>query len=155
MSVLLRLLALAVVAGLLLAALLPAWLACLGFDTQDLADSFGAWQRESGRAAQLDARSEVVRDRLLTTERITQELIEGRLTLEEAARRLCELHEEVPLFWQVLRLEEGTSDEERLCRHLIDRAGIGLSEDPERARAVAWRLEGELEELLARRRREP
>jgi hypothetical protein len=152
MSVLLRLLALAVVAGLLLAALLPAWLACLGLDTQDLTDSVGAWQRERERGARLEARSAIELGRLLTTERITQVLIEGQLTLEQAARRLRETHEDVPLFWEVLRLEEGASDEERLCRHLIDRAGEVLCQDGEKARAVAWHLEGELQELLARRR---
>jgi hypothetical protein len=84
-------------------------------------------------------------------QRVLDDLAYGRLPLLEATRRWRDLSP-VPqqLLADLLRLEPGNSDGERLCRHTIQRIEIGLNLPPEEARRVVARLEAELQEHLAR-----
>src|SRR5262249_39556298 len=78
----------------------------------------------------------------MATEQICQDLIAGHLTLIQAARQLKELPNTPPLFWVVLREQEkGQTDDERLCRHLIDRACLALGGDSGEAAALRQQLE--------------
>jgi hypothetical protein len=112
--------------------------------------SAGSLQRERQRGADLDAKMEASRAQLFGRSRIARDLVDGRLTLAEAVRRLRALQAGNAVFWEGLRAYEmGDSDTERLGRHLIGRAQGILSDEPRRARTVLARLEAELEGLKA------
>ncbi len=81
--------------------------------------------------------------RIQEKERIAGELIDGRLTLFEAAARFRRLNAEPPAAPPPLSYP-GDSEEERLCRQVIRWASHRLQErDPGRAndRAAAWEEE--------------
>src|SRR5438874_2470476 len=80
---------------------------------------------------------------------IPRGLVAGRLSIREAAQRFGELAESQPQMREAFteRLREAypdCSDEERLCRHVIDQARRSFDSDPARARLVAERLEADL-----------
>jgi len=103
-----------------------------------------------GREA-LDQRLARIRFWNMATEQICHDLIAGRLTLIQAARRVKELPNTPPLFWVVLEEQEkGQTDDERLCWHLIDRACLALGGDSGEAAALRQRLEAELQAKLDR-----
>jgi hypothetical protein len=145
-----RILGLLIVGGLLVlvAPWLLACLAPLGLDVQGLPDPERVYQ-ENERSQRLDAQREPALRRIRDLDAIIPELIEGRLTLAEASRRLRAGQDDNPGFWAVVRqAEPGTSEEERLYRHLVRLAGEELASQPERARSVRLRLEAELRALL-------
>lgn len=74
-------------------------------------------------------------------------VMRGRLTLHEGAARLRELYAAPPQFpWEMVRRQfPGAADEECCCRLLIGKLRTLEGPDRERARAVAIRLEVELD----------
>jgi hypothetical protein len=104
------------------------------------------------RDAELEARRQLGLDCLRTREAISRALVEGRMTLFEAAARLRDCSLSDPGFrWDSFRrCFPGDSDEERFCRRAIDGAVGLLAARPERARAVRLRLEAELNAALGR-----
>ena len=156
MSVGNRLLALVIVGSLLLLAApwLLAWVVPMGLRVQDLPDLGQVLQQESERGARLDAERGPALRRIAALDRIVEDLIEGRLTLAEAGRRVRAGHDDDAGFWVVVRqADQGASEEELLYRHLIHLAGDSLAEEPERGRVVRLRLEAELRAWLARAKR--
>ncbi len=136
----------ALVAGLVAAAelLFPAWLRDLGLDPAE----WWAWQRriddQYERERELNRRWAVSagRDRVKT--QICQELIAGRISLREAARRFEELPDPPARLREDLRINfpVGT-DAERLSRHVIAWA-CDLPERADEVTALRRRLEEEL-----------
>jgi hypothetical protein len=107
-------------------------------------------QKESYRLEKLRAQSKTTWARIMASDRLMQELIDGKLTLLEAARQYCDLYAEAPLkVWMVIKeRHSGATDEERFCRHLISYAARALENQPDQARHVTEKLEAELEEYL-------
>jgi hypothetical protein len=138
----------ALVAGLLAGAwaLRPAVLTDLGLDVwewprwQHTLDSQSEREGELGRRWQISARREQLKNE------ICRELIEGRLTLRQAARRFAELPDPPERLWEDLRQNypEG-GDEERMCRHVIDWASDLPPRVPSRAEELRRRLREELQ----------
>jgi hypothetical protein len=114
------------------------------------------WQREREtlRKAQeleeaIEARLERQVARLRAKEHICRDLIASRVSLSQAARQVSELPDAPDSFWATLRsMETGTTDEERVCRHLIDWACGLVMHEPDQAEALRQRLEAELQARL-------
>jgi hypothetical protein len=74
---------------------------------------------------------------------ICRNLIDGRISLTRASRRLLELPSRPAYFWDMLRQNvPGATDDERLANYIIDRAC--LVAEPAQAQALRHRLESEL-----------
>jgi hypothetical protein len=140
----------------LLALLVTARLAADGFAAVDL--DVGTWpqtwraldqaQREE---EELLPKMEAVRERRQVKRALAADLAAGRLGLAEAVARFREMGRGVPYFVETLRTyEPGASDEERLCRHVIDWVRNELAWEQARWAAVAARLEGEMRVYLRR-----
>jgi hypothetical protein len=84
---------------------------------------------------------------------VVAELLAEHLTLRQAAARFQELNATTPER-QLVRWREacpGQTDEERCCWTVLRYVGAELLDQPQQARAVRQRLEGELPERLRRR----
>jgi hypothetical protein len=90
--------------------------------------------------------------RVQEKQRLAWELIEGRLSLPEAAARYRDLEEQQPSFnWRGFRCTcPGESDDERHCREVIVFVGVELQGRPETDLALVGRLEAELQARLGR-----
>jgi hypothetical protein len=94
---------------------------------------------------ELDAQRLRVGRRLLAKDRIAWDLIDGRISLAEAARRVDSLPDRPNHFYEELRESEGGgSDAECMLRHIMDYACCLLNDDPARQAAVRRRLTAEL-----------
>jgi hypothetical protein len=95
------------------------------------------WQQVMARAqahsADLKMSMDRQRARLQAKHCIVKNLIAGRLSVNDAAWQYGDLPDAPAGFLEHLReTEQGTSDHERLCRHLIDYACDSLEFEPER-----------------------
>ena len=107
---------------------------------------------EEARRQAADARLEALRRRLAFKDGIAADLVEGRMTLFEAAVRYAELDRDQPLYWAARRQQwPGVADEELTCLVVIDMVELRLSRDPARREAVVGRLK---EELRLRKQRD-
>jgi hypothetical protein len=90
--------------------------------------------------------------RAAAKQRLAVEVIEGRLSLVEAATRFRDLDEQPPPFhWQAFRdAFPGASDDERHCRQVLNYVWGELQDRPDADPALLGRLEAELQDLLAR-----
>jgi hypothetical protein len=90
--------------------------------------------------------------RVLEKDRLAGEVIEGRLSLAEAAARYRDLDEQSPEFrWREFRESHpGASDDERHCRAVIGFVRAELPGRPGGDPALVGRLETELLDLLGR-----
>jgi hypothetical protein len=110
-----------------------------------------AWQlridAQYDRQRELDRRWQISAARDHEKTQICRELIAGRITLREAARRFAELPDPPERFWEDLRknFPQGT-DPERLCRHVITWA-CDLPERADQTDALRRRLEKELRSM--------
>jgi hypothetical protein len=80
--------------------------------------------------------------RVCARQEICRDLIAGRLTLAEAARRLGDLSDSSENFWDQIRLGfAGATDDERMCRRAIELACGLLHGNPivSRTCAGAWK----------------
>jgi hypothetical protein len=127
------------------------WLRSVGINVGDLPAALQWLDRESERKQELSATLARCSRLHAARQRVLEDLAYGRLPLLEATRRWRDLSP-VPqhIMADLLRVEPGLSDGERLCRHTIQRIEIGLNLPPEEARQVVARLEAELQEHLAR-----
>jgi hypothetical protein len=108
------------------------------------------WQQvlveSNERALDLAARRDRIQARQKMWQRITGDLIEGQITIHDAAREYARLPDQPPHFAEILQWsEQGATHHERLCRHLIDYASNTLFDDPARQQEVRRRLTAELE----------
>jgi hypothetical protein len=88
-------------------------------------------------------------ERIRAKERIALDLIGGRLSLAESARRFSELPYPPAAMWGRIQADySGASKEESMCRHVIDWACCSLKDQPEWEGALRHRLEEELQAYL-------
>jgi hypothetical protein len=129
----------------------PAGFRALGMDLRTFTEDLPRIQRGSERSDELDAVRHDTLRRLQAKERLTLELIKGKVTLLEAARRFRELAPVPADVWhEIVAREKGATEGERLCRWVIEYArGVATDQaiDP---RPVVARLEAELAAQLAR-----
>ncbi len=96
-------------------------------------------------AKELDAGWTRQSQRIRAKDRIALDLIDGRISLAEAGRRLDALPDAPPHFHELLRQREGGATEEENCRrHMLDYACTALEGDPIRQAALRRRLTAEL-----------
>ncbi len=108
-------------------------------------------EREFFREIRLDDQLEEARRRMVIKSWVEEQLIAQRITLLEAAHRFRDLSTADPHFMTRLRRHfPSQSDEESLCRHVLQHVGESLSKRPSQAAVVLPRLEAELCELLHR-----
>ena len=90
--------------------------------------------------------------RVRDKERLAGEVIEGRLSLAEAAARYRDLDAQPPPpNWEEFRrVYPGASDDERHCRQVIANVRLELPFHPDADPALLGRLEAELDDLLGR-----
>jgi hypothetical protein len=129
----------------------PAWLAGLGMDWGEVAELLVCLQYEDRRQEELNREGHTLLDRLVRRQRIAGKVIEGSLSLPEAARLFGQLNDLTPEFADAYREGyPGATRNECLCRQVIVWAGNELNHTPDRARALTRRLEAELESHLSR-----
>ena len=134
------------------ARLRPEWVSVPGLDGSGPSDAGRQMEAERQRAALLDRRNEVVSRRLDAKNVVVGQLLDGRMTLAEAAAWFKALNESPADCPAVAHGEfPGASEGERLCRQVIgwaqaERAGQSASQ----AEATNARLEEELQTLLGR-----
>jgi len=123
---------------------------------QDAYENTLGWLRESDPVedAKWRALCNGVLQRGLAKSRLAEDVAVGRLTLLEAAARFRELNSQWPPFdwdtWRFFRHCDfpGASDEEGLCRQVINCTRSTLWQQPEVADEVRRRLEAELDQHL-------
>ncbi len=111
-----------------------------------------ALEREQRRGERLESLQEAMRRSRAGKRQIVRELRAGRLSLAEAAARFRALDRFMPDALYSFTLRQGfpgRSDEERLCRKLIDFLRVEEADQAGTARLVG-RLEAELAEHLRR-----
>jgi hypothetical protein len=128
-----------------------AWTGCNEVIKPALEDYYESrrWQlvleQAEREAAELDRQAEKIRQRRLARDELCRDLIAGKITLAQAGRRLRDLPDQPIGFVEKLRIgEEGDTDEQRLCNHIIDRACNLLHSEPVKAEALRRRLKAEL-----------
>jgi hypothetical protein len=144
----LRLAACAAVVGLALVGICWLWPALFQADGLNPAET-PAWLHlyfgEVERGRELRTRLKAVGRRLDAQARICDELIAGRISLTEAARRVGDLPDPPDHFQELLRTHfAGATDEERLAHCVLQWACEVLVDQPERAQALRRRWEAEL-----------
>jgi hypothetical protein len=121
-----------------------------GLDLGGLCRPLRTLNAERQRRERLTAGCEDIIRQVESKVDISEEVALGRRTLVEAAARLRELLDEAPPeYWDQFReTEQGATDAERLCRHVI--AWVRTSAPLEQAgtEAECERLERELQDLL-------
>ena len=141
-------------AALGLAALLLAGVVCLQRTPSDPAavGPLGGADPLAQRGQELDDRIRRALRRFAARRRLAGEVIDGRLTLPEAAAGFRDVSEADPAFdWERFRLvHPGASDDERLCRQVIGYVWVQVQNRPDADPALPGRLEAELEDLLRR-----
>jgi hypothetical protein len=144
--------------GAVLRAGLPAALAacCLTLAASQRGDFWGGpWPGGGADPTGNQEPEDCIRDilrRAVAKQRLTVEVVEGRLSLVEAATGFRDLDEQPPPFdWRAFRdAFPGASDDERHCRQVLCYVGGELQGRPGADPALLGRLEAELQDLLAR-----
>jgi hypothetical protein len=112
------------------------------------------YQQEVRREQALKARLAAVPRVRVARDRVAGDVVAGRLTLAEAAARFRELDHQVmdpATFAHTLKLHfPGASEEERLCRKVIQHALDLVEQQPDVAAGLQARLEIQLRKHLAR-----
>jgi len=110
------------------------------------------WQlgEEWRRNRELDAQGEAILRRLEAKDRIARAVLDGRLSLPEAAQCFRDLDRD----WSDFDIEffrasvPGASDAERYCRLTISWVRTCVKNRPDQGKEVLRRLEAELQQLL-------
>jgi hypothetical protein len=115
----------------------------------------GSVAEQIGRNEALDQRKEAMRHRREAKAHVAEEVIAGRRSLAEAIEQFRALDREWPDNHRGPRTPEdfGMSQDEWDGRAVLDFVGRVLADRPAEAAAAADRLEKELRELLAERRK--
>jgi hypothetical protein len=131
-------------------ALAPDWLAELGLDPAALCDLLGAAERERFRGDDLVARDRYFLDNVEGKQRVTQEVLNNRMTLREAAARFQALNAACPEYdWdEFRRIFPGKTDEERHCRQVLVSVRLKVEGDRSRGTILLDRLEAELQQAI-------
>lgn len=128
---------------------LPGWLTAAGLDfwaAPALHRQVAANEVESDR---LTGRINDVHDQILAKERLTVELLAGRITLAEAAEQFEPMIAAQPRIAVGLRVKypDATTDRERAARHVIEYARLRVADPADRDK-LAVRMSAELETLF-------
>jgi hypothetical protein len=79
---------------------------------------------------------------------VAREVLAGRMTLSRAAAAYQEIHEHLPIAWDLIRNHyEGKTDRERWSRNVISWVRAEANDRPDQRETLA-RLDGELERFL-------
>ena len=126
-------------------------LAGLGLDSDSLFDLATANERARLKTEELVAKDRQVVDNLEGKQKVVRQLLDGRLTLREAAARFQELNEACSVYdWERFRETfPGRTDEERHCRQVLVAVRPYLDSSVSASRELLARLETELEESIA------
>jgi hypothetical protein len=110
-----------------------------------------------GRKEQLDQRKEAIRHRREAKRTVAAEVISKRRSLAEAIEQFRELDREWPDSRPTPQTPEdlGVTEEEWSGRDVLYFVQLVLADRPDEAAAVADRLEKELQQLLAERKKRP
>jgi hypothetical protein len=128
----------------------PAVLRNLGFAVWELPDWQHRLDDQSERDRELDRRWQVSAWRERRKTEICRELIAGRLTLREAATLFLEIPNPPEHLWEDLRFnyKQGT-DDERMCRHVIEWACDLMSAEETGVAEMRQRWEAEVQTAAA------
>ncbi len=127
----------------------PAFLADLNMDVGALPQLWEWLDRERQREEELEGLQAAIEERSRAKDEVLDKLIEGRLTLFQAADRFRRFSRDFPPFWTALECKHPSlPEEERLYRYIIEYAEVALESEPRKARTVTRRLRAELEETL-------
>jgi hypothetical protein len=103
---------------------------------------------ELDREAEMGRRLDAAQARHRAQDQIGYALIEGRISLAEAVRRLDALPDPPDQFQELLRLDyDGATDQQRLGQVVIRWACNLLRHDPDRADALRRRWQAELAQI--------
>lgn len=127
----------------------PEWASGVGLDFW----KFPGIQRElrasEQRIHQLDECSRVTHQRLILKADITQDLIEGRITLADATERFTALNELTPECMTTTRqLYKGNSDVEKVGKQVIAFVNVNLHNDHSKRSEVVGKLQQQLINLV-------
>jgi hypothetical protein len=127
----------------------PQWAAGLGMDFWNLPELHRRLDRAYEETAELDRRAGILLRRIDAKERITDELIAGRMKLEKALPRFRELNDTPADFPNHYReFYPASSAEESVCLQLLSWVRNSMDERPLLREEVMARLEAEKEELF-------
>jgi hypothetical protein len=117
---------------------------CVSVRGESLAHEATLLLAEWDRSAALDIGMAANRSREAEKKEVLAALVAGRLSLAEAAERLCqeEFACEGDLKW-LGGVYPGLSEEEAACRHTVRRALLALPADPSQRARVTARLQAE------------
>jgi hypothetical protein len=120
-------------------------------------DKRASLSAEVARNEQLDQQEAALRHRREAKAQVAKEVIAGRRNLAEAIERFRALDREWPENHRGPRTPEdfGMSEDEWDGRNVLDHVRRVLADRPDEAAAVAGRLEKELRQLLAERKKRP
>jgi hypothetical protein len=131
------------------AALDPPTAASFGVDVWSLPDLERQVQENEQRAAELDRFDAVVRGRLEEKLRLTAGVLDGRVTLRQAAARFTELNARQPAMTEQVRsVYPGRTEEESTCRQVLGFAESRVTRERPDQREAFDRLREEFEALL-------
>jgi hypothetical protein len=117
----------------------------LGLDVWDREGLFATPAQEDQRGHDLAREHAAWLDRAERRNRVIDAVIDGRLTLREAAAAIFAIRKETEQrFPAAPRVYRELPQEEGACREVIDRVRATLPAQPEKARTVVRRLEAEL-----------
>jgi hypothetical protein len=124
----------------------PSWTTDLGVDFWSVPTLKARLQHENEWRDQLDARDDVVLQRIAVKNQIVGDLLARRKSLVQAAAEFKELNEDQPRYMEALReAYPSRSDEECFCRNVIAYVASAVQLRPARAKAEVARLEAELQ----------
>jgi hypothetical protein len=131
--------------------LAPGLLAGLGLDSDSLFDLATANERARLQTNELVAKDRQVLANLEGKQEVVRELLDGRLTLREAAARFQKLNEACSVYdWERFRETfAGRTDEERHCRQVLVTVRPYSDLNASASRDLLARLETELEDSIA------
>jgi hypothetical protein len=138
-----------VLAGI--ASFYPQWAVALGVDFWNI-PALERQVEETERASNdLDEWGHTIFDRIVAKRRVTRDVLEGRLSLLEAAIRFRDLNaQRRPNPVSLRDAYPGRTDAERVCRQVISWVVAEAQFiDPQQAKTVVASLERELEQRLA------
>lgn len=135
---------------------LPGWLTAAGLDVWSAPALHRQVAANETESARLTGRINDVHDQILAKERLTAELLAGRITLAEAAEQFEPMIAAQPRIAADLRVKypDATTDRERAARHVIEYARLRVTDAADRD-ALAVRMSAELEALFPTTRAVP
>jgi hypothetical protein len=130
--------------------LFPGTAAVLGLDFWNLPELGLELQRDEAHGTELDREAEAACRRVAAREEAVRDVLDGRLTLSQAAVRFRDLDATTPActHGEIARRFPGIAEDERCWREVISWVAVAEGERPDGGHGVARRLSAELEDAL-------